>query len=97
MQVIVVLMLSPLSSSTGIIRQLIQQNLAGSEENFQVVSWKFDPDAAYRRRAEFEEKHGVYAQKLIARLGQGEDGHHEERRRKQIERDNEAGYPHVNE
>lgn len=96
-QVIVVLMLSPLSSSPGIIRQLIQQNLAGSAENFQVVSWKFDPDAAYRRRAEFEEKHGVYSQKLIARLGQGEDGHHEERRLEQIKRDKEAGYPHVNE
>jgi hypothetical protein len=96
-QVIVVLMLSPLSSRSGLIRQFIQQNLAGSAENFRVVSWKFDPDAAYRRRAEFEEKHGVYGQKLIARLGQGEDGHHEERRRKQIEQDKEAGYPDVNE
>ena len=96
MQVIVVLLFSPLSSWSGIIRQIIQQNLAGAAENFQVVSWKFDPDIAYRRRAEFEEKHGVYGQKLIARLGQGEDGHHEERRLKQIERDREAGYPHVN-
>ena len=95
-QVIVVLLFSPLSSWSGIIRQIIQQNLAGAAENFQVVSWKFDPDIAYRRRAEFEEKHGVYGQKLIARLGQGEDGHHEERRLKQIERDREAGYPHVN-
>ncbi|GFG29828.1 hypothetical protein Cfor_02792 [Coptotermes formosanus] len=94
--VIVVLMISPLSSWSGVIRQLIQQNLAGLPENFKVVSWKFDPDVAYRRRAEFEDKHGVHGQKLIARLGQGEDGHQEERRLRQIERDREAGYPHVN-
>ena len=91
-----ILMVSPLPSWSGIIRQIIQQNLAGSPENFQVVSWRFDPDAAYRRSAEFEEKYGVHGQKLIARLGQGEDGHHEEHRLKQIQRDTEAGYPHVN-
>jgi hypothetical protein len=89
-------MVSPLSSWSGIIKQIIQQNLAGLPENFEVVSWKFDPDAAHRRRAEFEDKHGVYGQRLIARLGQGEDGHQEERRLKQIERDRVAGYPHVN-
>lgn len=61
-----------------------------------MVSWKFDPDAADRRRVEFEQKYGVRGQKLIARLGQGFDGNHEERKLKQIERDKRAGYPHVN-
>jgi hypothetical protein len=96
LQVVVVLMVSPLPAWGGIIKQLIQENLAGPVVNFQVVSWKFDPDAADRRRVEFEQKHGVRGQKLIARLGYGEDGYHKERRLKQIERDTQAGYPHVN-
>lgn len=93
---IVLVMVSPLPLWGGIIRQLIRENLAGSAENFQVVSWKFDPDVADRRSAEFERKHGVRGQKLIARLGQGEDGYQEERRLRQIERDVQAGYPHAN-
>lgn len=90
------LMVSPLPLWGSIIKQLIQENLAGPPGNFQVVSWKFDPDAADRRRVEFEQKYGVRGQKLIARLGQGFDGNHEERKLKQIERDKRAGYPHVN-
>jgi hypothetical protein len=78
-------------------RRLIQDNLAGPVENFQVVSWKFDPDAAERRRALFQQLHGVHGQELIARLGQGEDGYQDERRRKQIERDKQAGYLHAEE
>jgi hypothetical protein len=89
-------MVSPLPLWGGIIRQLIQNNLAGPPGNFQVVSWKFDPNVADRRRVEFEQKYGVHGQKLIARLGQGVDAYHEERRVKQIERNTQADYPHVN-
>jgi hypothetical protein len=95
-QMIVLVTVWPMPLWGGIIRQLIQNNVAGSAENFQVVSWKFDPDVADRRRVEFERKYGVRGQKLIARLGQGEDGYQEERRLRQIERDVEAGYLHAN-
>jgi hypothetical protein len=93
---IVLVTVSPLPLWGGIIKRLIQDNLAGSAENFQVVSWKFDPDVADRRRVEFERKYGVHGRKLIARLGQGEDGYQEERRLRQIEKDVEAGYLHAN-
>ncbi|XP_069681512.1 uncharacterized protein [Periplaneta americana] len=94
--VVLVLLVSPLPTWSMILRYLIKNNLAGAPENFQVVSWRFDPDVADRRRVEFEQKYGLHGEKLIARLGQGDDGYPEERKREQIERDRREGYPHVN-
>ncbi|PSN45595.1 hypothetical protein C0J52_15078, partial [Blattella germanica] len=66
LQVGLLLTICTLTSKGGIIRQLIQDNLAGRPENFQVVSWKFDPDVAERRSVEFQDKFGVHGERLIA-------------------------------
>ena len=82
------------ASAIDILRQLIQDNLSGRPENFRVVSWKFDPDVAERRSVEFQEKFGLHGERLIARLGQGDDGYVDERRRKQIMRDQDIDPRH---
>ena len=76
-------------SPISLLRQLIQDNLSGRPENFKVVSWKFDPDIAERRSREFQDKYGVHGERLIARLGQGDDGFLEEWKQHQIARDQE--------
>lgn len=51
------------------------------------MSWPIDPDAGLRRRIEFESVNGRYSNKLVERLGLGEDGRTEERRARQRLRD----------
>ncbi|KAJ9580103.1 hypothetical protein L9F63_004245 [Diploptera punctata] len=81
-------------SPISLLRQLIQENLAGRPENFKVVSWKFDPDISERRSVEFQEKYGVHGERLIERLGLGDDGYLEERKQQQIIREQEIDPRH---
>ncbi|XP_063227121.1 uncharacterized protein LOC134533525 [Bacillus rossius redtenbacheri] len=71
----------------GLIRRLIAENLAGPPEQRVAARYEFDPDVAARRRAEFEELHGPRGERLVERLGLGEDGFSRERRLRQRARD----------
>ncbi|XP_054278492.1 uncharacterized protein LOC129005188 [Macrosteles quadrilineatus] len=49
--------------------------------------WDFDPEVSKRRNPGYEALHGHHSERLIERLGLGEDGREEERRQQQAIRD----------
>lgn len=70
-----------------LITETLQNNVAGEPVTHERTNWNFDPEAAKRARAIYYEKNGFRSAKFIERLGIGLDGHHEERRLEQQERD----------
>lgn len=71
----------------GILRDLIQYNLAGHPVLHKDQSWPFDPDIGKRRSRQYQELNGIYGEKAIERLGLGIDGYDRERLEKQRARD----------
>lgn len=70
-----------------LITNLLQNNVAGHPDVHVHTKWEFDPEVSKKRRNQFYEVHGFRAEKLIERLGLGIDGHDEERRAEQRQRD----------
>jgi len=66
---------------------LIQNNVLGSAEFHRQQSWPFDPNVSARRTHEFVALHGDKSERLIERIGLGQDGRQEERREQQAVRD----------
>lgn len=73
----------PVGPLTGFIRT----NFIGHPVIHDKQIWIFDPDVALKRRRQFIELHGDKGEKLIERLGLGNDGNDEERLEMQRQRD----------
>nr|CAD7398262.1 unnamed protein product [Timema poppensis] len=74
--VMVVLSLpSPSLQALGIIRQLIQMNLAGPPVLRQQQRWEFDPEVADMRSPGYQAQYGRRGEHLIESLGRGEEGY----------------------
>ncbi|CAD7092319.1 unnamed protein product [Hermetia illucens] len=71
----------------GIIKNLLQENVAGNPVIHQKSEYDFDPEVAKKRRQLFYETHGYRAEKFIERIGVGIDGQEDERRVEQSYRD----------
>ncbi|XP_046661401.1 uncharacterized protein LOC124354758 [Homalodisca vitripennis] len=65
----------------------IRYALSASPTYLAKQRWHFDPEVSKRRNREYERIHGHHSVYLIERLGLGEDGREEERRRQQAIRD----------
>nr|CAD7458968.1 unnamed protein product [Timema tahoe] len=65
---------SPSLQAVGIIRQLIQMNLAGPPVLRQQQHWEFDPEIADMRSPGYQAQYGRRGEQLIESLGRGEEG-----------------------
>lgn len=86
----IIICLTLISTSVGqigIIRDLLQYNLAGHPVLHKDQSWPFDPDVGKRRSRQYQDLNGIYGEKAIERLGLGIDGYDRERLEKQKARD----------
>lgn len=79
--------ISQVRCQIGIIKDLLQYNLAGHPVLHKDQSWPFDPDIGKRRSRQYQELNGIYGEKAIERLGLGIDGYDRERLEKQRARD----------
>nr|CAD7196967.1 unnamed protein product [Timema douglasi] len=66
---------SPSLQAVGIIRQLIQMNLAGPPVLRQQQRWEFDPEVADMRSPGYQAQYGRRGEHLIESLGRGEEGY----------------------
>lgn len=85
-QLLVVLQ-APSANCAGFLIGLIQNNVLGAPELHRQQSWPFDPSVSARRAPEFIALHGDKSEKLIERIGLGNDGRQNERREQQAIRD----------
>nr|XP_023020804.1 uncharacterized protein LOC111509317 isoform X1 [Leptinotarsa decemlineata] len=71
----------------GIIRDLVEFNVAGHPVLHKDQKWEFDPEVGKRRSRQYQEINGILGEKAIERLGLGIDGYDRERLEDQQRRD----------
>lgn len=75
------------SAAVQIITGLIQKNVLGLPMLHENQNWPFDPEAGARNAVEYQKTNGVLGEKLIERIGLGNDGQQERRLQEQRKRD----------
>ncbi|KAL3286266.1 hypothetical protein HHI36_000776 [Cryptolaemus montrouzieri] len=76
-----------LTNCQGIIKDVIQYNIAGIPILHKTIPFPFDPDAGSKRSIEYQAVNGRYGEKAIERLGLGTDGRQLERLEEQRRKD----------
>ncbi|KAG5885042.1 hypothetical protein JTB14_033361 [Gonioctena quinquepunctata] len=84
---LIIILISSASAQLGIIRDLIEFNIAGHPILHKDQKWSFDPDVGKRRSRQYQEINGILGEKAIETLGLGIDGYDRERLEQQRVRD----------
>ncbi|KAK9875385.1 hypothetical protein WA026_007780 [Henosepilachna vigintioctopunctata] len=86
-EIVCILSLATAGNCIGIIKDLLQFNVAGIPIVHKTYDFPFDPDAGPRKSRDYQEANGRFGAKAIERLGLGEDGREVERLAEQRQRD----------